>query len=73
MNGQSEFCRRFTFLFILIVYVIFGFVEDGDKPSMSFERIEIPPPNMTKANIDDFYKSRKWEYYEIDYNYEWNE
>ena len=55
------------------LYVIFGFVEDGDKPSMSFERIEIPPPNMTKANIDDFYKSRKWEYYEIDYNYEWNE
>ena len=54
------------------LYVIFGSVQDGDKPSMSFERIEIPPPNMTKTNIDDFYKSREWEFYEIDYNYDWN-
>ena len=54
------------------LYVIFGYVQDGDKPSMSFERIEIPPPNMTKINIDDFYRSREWEYYEIDYNYDWN-
>ena len=61
------------FYLILIVYVIFGSVQDGDKPSMSFERIEIPPPNMTKTNIDDFYKSREWEYYEIDYSYDWNE
>ena len=61
------------FYLILIVYVIFGYVEDGDKPCMSYERIEIPPPNMKKINIDDFYKSREWEYYEIDYNYKWNE
>ena len=52
------------------LYVIFGSVQDGNQPSMSFERIEIPPPNMTKINIDEFYKSREWEYYEIDYNYE---
>ena len=54
------------------LYIIFGSVEDGDKPCMSFERIEIPPPNMTKTNIDEFYKSREWEYYEIDYKYDWN-
>ena len=54
------------------LYAIFGYVQDGDKPCMSFERIEIPPLNMTKINIDNFYKSREWEYYEIDYNYDWN-
>ena len=47
-------------------------MQDGDKPTMSFERIEIPPPNMTKTNIDDFYKSREWEYYEINNSYDWN-
>ena len=51
------------------LYVIFGDVKDKNKPCMSFERIEIPPPNMTRINIDEFYKSREWEYYEIDYNY----
>ena len=64
--------QKFIFFIIHFVYVIFGYVQDGDKPTMSFERIEIPPPNMTKTNIDDFYKSREWEYYEINNSYDWN-
>ena len=72
MGRPSALIQDTYFYFILIVYAIFGYVQDGDKPCMSFERIEIPPLNMTKINIDNFYKSREWEYYEIDYNYDWN-
>ena len=71
-TGETVRClspRCTYFYFILIVYVIFGDVKDKNKSCMSFERIEIPPPNMTRINIDEFYKSREWEYYEIDYNY----
>ena len=71
-NLKNRRSRHASIIIQNYLYVIFGYVQDGNKPSMSFERIEIPPPNMTKTNIDDFYKSREWEYYEINNNYDWN-
>ena len=53
-GGPGAWIQDAYFYFIFIVYVIFGSVQDGDKPSMSFERIEIPPPNMTKQILMTF-------------------
>ena len=71
-NLKNKRSKHASIIIQNYLYVIFGYVQDGDKPTMSFERIEIPPPNMTKTNIDDFYKSREWEYYEINNSYDWN-
>ena len=53
------------------LYVLFGCVKNGDRDTMSFERIEIPPINMTRPSIDHFYSDRKWKHFKIDYKYEW--
>ena len=68
-NLKKKRSRHASVIIKNYLYVIFGFVKNKNKPCMSFERIEIPPPNMTRINIDEFYKSKEWEYYEIDYNF----
>ena len=47
------------------LYVLFGYVYEGNRTTMSYEKIEIPSPD-NKQTLGEFYKNRTWSYYEFE-------